>query len=77
MKKLLFITTMLIALTSCSSKSGNEEPNSNIKRMLRPAYGIDNNLKIIRYVDSMYQIGDTIRIDMEGFSFDREAIIIK
>lgn len=79
MKKLLFITTMLIALTSCSSTSGHlVENNTTARRVVRPAYGVNNNVKIIRNIDTLYEIGDTVRVeDIGGLSSINEVVIIK
>lgn len=76
MKKLLFLLTLAIALVSCDQAEETHSP-SEIRRLVRPAWGVNHNVKIIRWVDTMYQVGDTIRLDMRGLSSVPEAIILR
>lgn len=71
--------TFLIALIailaiSCSSETHDA---SEIRRVVRPVWGVNQNIKTIRWVDTMYQVGDTIRLDIRGLSSIPEAIIVK
>lgn len=77
MKTLLIITTILLMMSSCESKSGHRLDGTR-KRVVRPVWGINNNVKLIRNIDTMYAVGDTVRVDgIEGLSSVPEVVIVK
>lgn len=76
MKKLLSILTLAVILVSCG-KVEETHADYEAKRIVRPAWGVNQNIKVIRWVDTMHQVGDTIRLDMRGLSSIPEAIIVK
>ena len=67
----------LIALLAISCSETETHDASEVKRIVRPAWGVNQNVKVIRWVDTMYQVGDTIRLDIRGLSSIPEAIIVK
>lgn len=74
MRKFLIALIAIIAI-SCSETETHDA--SEMKRVVRPAWGVNQNIKTIRWVDTMYQVGDTIRLDIRGLSSIPEAIIVK
>lgn len=76
MKKILSILTLAVILIACG-KAEETHADYETKRIVRPAWGVNHNIKVIRWMDTMYQVGDTIRLDMRGLSSIPEAIIVK
>jgi hypothetical protein len=73
---LFLLLVVLISLLSCNESSGHRLDGTT-KRVVRPAWGANVNIKVIRNVDTMFSVGDTIRLDMTGISSINEAVILK
>lgn len=77
--KQIILLLFIALLVSCdnTNKSGQRQPRPIVARVVQPTVGVNKTLKVVRYVDTLYQVGDTVQVDLTGISGVNEAVIIK
>lgn len=78
MKQLLSAIILVMLSASCNTDySGNRQSSSSVKRFVRAVHGMNTDVKLIRYIDSSYKVGDTVLVNMEGISRVNKAVIVQ